>query len=346
MILLVFLRLLFCWNPAVLPAYLVLSNVPTTQEMALSEDAAVLQRVDRTKNAAWLEHRWFQPGVAPSDLDALAKRLAANKIHYLYPHLTPTDPLGHLPPHSAESVRKFTARMRHDIPGIQILPWVGGVQKGFKQTSAGTLDFNSPSMRNAFAADCSAFIEKYHLDGIHLNIEPVESGDARFVEWIAALKKRIGDHKVLSVAAPKPSIFEGFNVAPLRAWDLDYFVSVGRKCDQLVIMNYDTSFNSQLLYSLFTEDKLSKLLTRFSQEKLACKILIGIPTYDQAARHDVKAENIPGALQGVRAALSHSPLQNFEGAAIYADWTTSDAEWQQFRDGWISISASPQTRKK
>jgi len=346
LILLVFLRLFFCWHPAILPAYLLLSNVPTTQEIALSEDPAILKRVDRTRNAAWLEHRWFQAGVTPTDLEALAKRLAQNKIHYLYPHLTPTDPAGHLPQHSDDAVRKFTTKMRHDIPGIQILPWVGGVQKGYKQTSPGTLDFNSPAMRDAFAADCSAFIEKYHLDGIHLNIEPVESGDARFVEWVGAIKKRIGDHKVLSVAAAKPSLFEGFNVAPLRAWDLDYFVSVGRHCDQLVIMNYDTSFNTQLQYSLFTEDKLSRLLARFAQEKLACKILIGIPTYDPAARHDVKAENIPGALQGMRAALSHSPQQNFEGAAIYADWTTSDAEWQQFRDGWLNISDHPQTRKK
>ncbi|HET6266325.1 MAG TPA: glycosyl hydrolase family 18 protein, partial [Acidobacteriota bacterium] len=262
---LVLLRFLFFSHPAMLPAYLLLTNVPSTQEMALTEDPGVLRKVDRTKNAAWLEHRWFQPGVTQSDLDALSKRLAANKIHYLYPHLTPSDASGHLPQYSAESVRKFATKMRHDIPGIQILPWVGGIQKGYKQTSAGTLDFDSPAMRDAFAADCASFIEKYHLDGIHLNIEPVESGDARFVEWLGAIKKRIGDRKVLSVAAAKPSIFEGLNVAPLRAWDLDYFVSVGRKCDQLVIMNYDTSFNSQLLYSLFTEDKLTRLLTRFSQ---------------------------------------------------------------------------------
>jgi len=43
------------------------------------------------------------------------------------------------------------------------------------------------------------------------------------------------------------------------------------------------------------------------------------------------------ALLGVHRGLSHQPLPtNYQGVAIYCEWETSEAEWQYFREHFLS----------
>jgi hypothetical protein len=332
-------KYLFLLQPGILPYYFMLTtNIAALPAEALRlEDMEAVRRIDRSRNAVWLEHRWLQDGVTEEEIAGLCRRLKENHIRYVYPHLSPADNDGRLPPFSQQAARLFRRIVKREAPDVQILPWVGGVKTGFRQTQEGTVALDSDSYLQTFAGECVFLTRDLGFDGIHLNIEPMDSGNSRLPEWLDYLKTRL-EGKTLSIAANKPSFLEGFNVSPERSWDVNYFAQIGRKCDQLVIMSYDTGLSQPFLYSLFVQEKISAILKRFDHERLPCKILLGVPTYDEAPRHNVNAENIPSALKGLLSALSVRNMQrgSFEGIALYGYWTTSEEEWKQFANGWLN----------
>jgi hypothetical protein len=68
-------------------------------------------------------------------------------------------------------------------------------------------------------------------------------------------------------------------------------------------------------------------------------LVFGIPTYDaEPPGHDPEVENVGSAVRGVLAGLLQAgdAARLVRGLAIYADWTTDDAEWQQFQSAWVN----------
>ena len=63
-------------------------------------------------------------------------------------------------------------------------------------------------------------------------------------------------------------------------------------------------------------------------------VFMGVPTYRPLTYW---AEDLPTALRGIRRgldALPHRPAKPF-GVGVYADWTTSAADWARYRAGWL-----------
>ncbi len=333
------LKNLILIHPAILPYYFMLTiDIADIPRHFLAAPPASAAMEARTSNAVWLEHRWFQDGVSDEEIAALCKTLNGYNIRYVYPHLTPLNEDGRLPPFSTEAARRFKKIVKKEAPQIEILPWVGGVRFGFRQTRSGTVRLDSDAYLQVFASECVFLVDQLGFDGIHLNVEPVDSGNRRFLEWLEYLKSRIGPAKKLSVAANKPSFIDGLNPGALRSWDGPYFVEVGSFCDQLVIMNYDTGIYDPVLYSLFTAEKLASILNGLAEKGLSCRVLLGVPTYEDSPRHESKAENVTSAVRGILTVLSHAniPPPNFAGVAIYGYWTTSEEEWKELAEMWLS----------
>jgi hypothetical protein len=332
-------------HPAVLPYYFLLTmniaNIP--QSILLAPDASELNQLDRSRNAVWLEHRWLQGEAGEQELIALCARMKTHRIRYVYPHLSPANEDGRLPPFSQDAARQFRKVLRRECPDILALPWIGGVQSGYHQMRTGTIRLMSDAYLQTFASECVYLTDQLGFDGIHLNVEPVNSGNQRFLEWLEYIKSRIGRGKILSVAASKPAFIDGFNISPLRSWDLDYLEAVIRKCDQMVLMNYDTGISMPFLYSWFVYDRVAALLRRIHAAQAQCRFLLGIPTYDDAPNHRAAAENIEASCRGLSAALRRKdvPKQNFEGVALYAYWTTSESEWRQYLQYWAGPTNQP-----
>lgn len=340
---LAFLKNLVLMHPAFLPYYFMLTiDVADVPRQFLATSRAPLSAaIERGSNAVWLEHRWLQEGVTEAQIVELCRTLDRNKIQYIYPHLTPSNEEGRLPPFSVEAARRFKKILNRESPQIRILPWVGGVRFGFRQTRAGTVRLDSDSYLQAFAGECVYLTDQLGFDGIHLNVEPVDSGNRRFLEWLEYLKTRIGPGKILSLAANKPSLMDGLDPGALRSWDIPYFAEAGKYTDQIVVMNYDTGLSDPVLYSLFTRMKLGAILSDFSAKSLSCKILLGVPTYENAPRHETKSENVSSAVQGALAVLGSGevPVDNFSGFAIYGYWTTSETEWKELSDQWLNVKS-------
>jgi hypothetical protein len=66
------------------------------------------------------------------------------------------------------------------------------------------------------------------------------------------------------------------------------------------------------------------------------RVLIGVPTYDGTGiMHRGDVENPQNALLGTVAGLRGLGAGGtFEGVALYAEWTTDDAEWRTYERLW------------
>jgi hypothetical protein len=65
---------------------------------------------------------------------------------------------------------------------------------------------------------------------------------------------------------------------------------------------------------------------------------VGLPTYEEASwLHRPEVENLEqgliGLLRGI--SISQEPDSPTIGVSLYANWTTSEAEWETFRLLWL-----------
>jgi hypothetical protein len=170
---------------------------------------------------------------------------------------------------------------------------------------------------------------------VHLNVEPLPSGDKGFLVLLDEIRVALPPGKLLSVAAyPPPTRWHPF---PDVHWEEPYFREVTRRCDQLATMMYDAGLKIPKTYQRLMADWTTEVL-EWSDGK---PVLLGVPTYDDAGvgYHDPRVENLKNALLGVHRGLLRSPLpKNYQGVAIYCDWETSDSEWAYFREHFLRRS--------
>ena len=77
-------------------------------------------------------------------METLFSRLRSRGIAYAYPHVIPFDAEGRLPRHDREQMRAFLATARRVAPDLRVLPWIGGLRKGYKRQRPGTVELGGP----------------------------------------------------------------------------------------------------------------------------------------------------------------------------------------------------------
>lgn len=293
-------------------------------------------RHDRGKNGFWLQHGWvgadswftenereWKKPLFRSDekVQELAKLCAQNGITDVFPHLAPTQSDGSIMAVDDRQMKRFlrnTSRLR-------VLPWIGG-----PIDSDVTPDL--PDRRRKFVASAAALLKRYpQLAGVHLNVEPWPSGHPEMLTLLDELKVALPKGKILSVAAyPPPSRLHPF---PEVHWEEAYFKEIAKRVDQMCVMMYDTSLKDpkmfEWLYARWAEGVLEWTKDYDTQ------VLFGVATYDDAdsGYHNPNAENMRTSLRGLHRALSNGGKlpTNYQGAAIYCEWETDEAEWKQWQ---------------
>jgi hypothetical protein len=291
-------------------------------------------RDDRGSNGIWIAHGWlgaddwfiqnaktnqFQKYRGGENLRSVAEKLRRNHITDVFPHLCPAEPNGALPATDPQQVEKFLDTFK----GFRVLPWVGGPNG----TSVRTFD---PKWRVAFAVNVRELLIRHpRFAGVHLNVEPLPSGDHDFLLLLEELRRSLPSDKILSVAAyPPPTRWHPF---PDVHWNESYFREVARHTDQLAVMMYDAGQRLPKSYEKLMADWTREVFL-WSEGK---PVLLGVPTYDDVGvgYHDPRVENLTSGLRGIHRALSEqkSTSSNYQGVAIYCDWETSDAEWAYWK---------------
>jgi hypothetical protein len=284
------------------------------------------------RNAVWLEHRWLEQPQSVPEMEALFARLHERGIAYAYPHLIPFDASGQLPPHAREQMRLFLATARRVTPQLKLLPWVGGLRKGYKRQRPGTIELMDLTQRQRIVAEVRGLVDE-GFDGVHLNVEPVDDDNVEFLALLHALRTAVGEHRLLSVAATRPAPL-GLPRAPNFAWSPDYYARVAAIVDQLVIMAYDTALPTSALYRRYMSWAARSVAGALDHSE--ARVLMGIPTYEPYTfMHRKDVETPENALAGVVAGLRGLGAGGtFEGVAIYAEWTTDEAEWRAYERHW------------
>jgi uncharacterized membrane protein len=287
---------------------------------------------NQDRNAVWLEHRWLEREHSSQEMDDLLSGLEARGVGYVYPHLIPFDASGNLPPHSREQMRSFLAAARRSAPRLKVLPWVGGLRVGYRRQRTGTVNLGDLRQRQRIVAECRGLMDE-GFDGIHVNVEPIPNGDADFLALLRALRTAVGEGRILSLSATRPTPLP-LPIAPNFAWTHDYYGLVASVTDQLVVMSYDTAAPTSALYRRYVAYVASSLTASLARSP--ARVLVGVPTYDETGlMHRGSVETPENALLGVVWGLrGRGEGGTFEGVALYAEWTTDDREWDTYERIW------------
>ncbi len=262
-----------------------------------------------SQNGLWLAHRFFderdRKPVSDFELEQLGERCRRHSIKYLFVHVGPLDAAGRIP--------DFDLRRWRRIPGVTWLAWVGGLNADFEGQASDTVDLTKPAVRAGIAATVSQLYAA-GFDGVHYDLEPIRDGDASFL----ALLDETPRSGILSVATPHRRPPGAPPLPPFeRMWTADYYRKVAARCQQVVYMGYDSAQPSPEMYARWMRWQVGQL------SGLGTQVLIGVPTYNEESTlwHNPEAETLEAALWGV------SSAEPVAGVALYADWTTTEAEW-------------------
>lgn len=255
-------------------------------------------------------------------IENIAKLLRANHIQDVYPHLCPCLPTGEIAASNKEQVELFLDGFK----GIRVLPWVGGMRD-----SDALID--NASWRSTFASSCAKLLEDHpRLAGIHINIEPMPSGDKNYLLVLEEVRSKLPRGKILSIAAyPPPTFIHQF---PQVHWDENYCREISARVDQVCVMMYDTSARLPRLYEQIMRDWTVEVLSWYKGNE----VLLGVPCYRDENKwyHDMNSENIMHALRGIHGGLKNPLQSNYKGVCIYCEWEMTPEKWQTFRQEFLS----------
>lgn len=299
-------------------------------------------RHDRRRNGIWLQHGWLgddgwfvrnhkqdriQRFRNPDQISQLAAFLRTNGITDVYPHLCPCSIDGNIAPSDPVQVERFL----DGFVDFRVMPWIGGVLGAQAR-------IQNADWRKLFVGSITNLLATHpRLAGIHLNIEPLPSGNSDYLQLLNEIKAALPLGKMLSVAAyPPPTRWQpGTDVH----WEEGYFREVARRSDQLVVMMYDTALSNGKLYRSLMHSWTRDVLT-WSEGK---PCLLGVPAYDDAGvgYHDPEVENLQNALRGIHGGLGpgSSLPKAYQGVAIYSNWEMDADEWETWTKEFRSNDA-------
>ena len=288
-------------------------------------------------NALWLGTEWTYEEHEARDIRTLAERLRENEIGTVFAWVSWLQ--GDATWRGAENfnkVRAFAAQLKEASPELELHGWVSLPvnldEDGYR--------LDDPVLQQGVVDFCSSVVRELGFDGVFLNIEPVWDGDENFVELLRKVRLRLGESVPISVAVPPDWSPLNANIPvpelilPGTEWSRAYKQNVALLSDQMAIMGYNSGLTAASDYEEWMAYQVQTFAEAVSELGEGTMLLIGIPTYDaEPPGHDPEVENVVTALNGLRAGLAAAgPAADWvQGAAIYADWETDAAEWEQFQ---------------
>jgi hypothetical protein len=267
-----------------------------------------------------------------AEVREFVQQLARHGVKYVFLHVGPIESDGFIPVERYSRLGEFLSVARTYGDRIVFLPWMGQLRS--------KLPLDRIEVRRNIVSTSKRFIEEYGMAGLHLDIEPIVSGDSDFLFLLEDLKMAMGSDKILSIALEEYVPHALYRLAskfievnPFLS--IQYVKKIDALADQIAIMTYENSIRSPSLYRYFVRQEviwMSRVLTH-------ARLLIGLPTYDKASpTFYPEAENIRNGLLGVVDGLNSWKMKRgvFEGVSLYGSWTTDDREWKTFHDLFIS----------
>ena len=288
-------------------------------------------------NAVWAAHKWVGETHTDETYDDLVASFQSNGITDVYFHVGPLNAEGSIPPAKYSNAPALLAAIRQRDGAIRLHAWIGQVER----RGGGPLDLSDAETRTNILGTAGRFLE-LGFDGIHYNIEPIRSGDRDLLALLDATRTATQSYgALLSMATDEMAPFPGaeYLVRPLARqaglWSPAYYRDVAARLDQVAVMMYDTASPFDWLYGSIVAYETWRLAELAGP---GTTLFMGVPT-DEERRLAFKpeAENMHSGLRGMRIGLHYADIADTRnlGAAVYARWTTDDAEWATWRREWL-----------
>lgn len=290
----------------------------------------------RGHDALWLGHAWVDGRRTPADLAALRDRLHGTGIHDLYVHTGPLAHDGGLDPRLYPAAGRFIADVHRTMPGVRVQAWLGDT---VAHDGAAGLRLDDPAVRDRVRASAARILAA-GFEGVHLDLEPVASGDTGYLRLLESVHVLTEDHGVpLSAAAPQidplPGLhtLAGLSFSHPKWWSERYFGQVARRCDQIAVMAYDTGMPTASLYGGYVARQTTLALQATPR---STDLIIGLPAYHTSnLGHHAYAETVTAAVRGARVSLAREDRgRRTFGLALYVDFHATAGDWQAYRAGW------------
>jgi hypothetical protein len=288
---------------------------------------------DRRENGLWLGHKWYtgygvRDGVEVTSQESteLIESLDRHGIRHIFIHVGPVDKDGTLPDPPGPTLDTLRSR----ASGVQMLAWIGA--------RVDRIDLTDPTFKINLLQSISA-LRKEGFDGVHFDFEPMRDFEAGYLEVLDAVRAQMGGDFIIGQATPRAAPF-GIALGPLRRsfWSEEFYRETMARSDQTVVMAYDTTLSFRKGYVAFVRHQ-TNLMADWACSIPGHEALIGVPAHEDVPIYsNPEIENIHTAALGVRSALESRQADSncISGIAVYANWVTSDFEWQEYRRHWTN----------
>ncbi|MGW0987269.1 hypothetical protein ACWD46_13730 [Streptomyces sp. NPDC002486] len=292
----------------------------------------------RGRDALWLGHAWVDGRKKDADVTALARRLRDTGIRDLYVHSGPLEHDGTLPESVHPRARWFIDAVHDRLPGVRVQAFLGDVVATESDEGMRLAD---PATRSAVLRSTRRILD-IGYDGVHLDLEPLHSGDRNHLRLLDALRRETRSRDaLLSVAAhqidPLPGLhtLRGGLTGHPKWWSQEFFGQVARRVDQIAVMSYDTAQPLESTYGGYLAQQTSLAL---EVTPPSTDLLMGLPFYwENDVSHWGHAETVPAAVRGVRLGLSRTDADRARfGVALYIDYTATEENWRAYEEDWVS----------
>jgi hypothetical protein len=283
---------------------------------------------NKDTNGLWIRYTHYFGEVPDVEVAKLASRLDDNQFAYAYYHVRFIKKDGTLAYRYPEKARRLLATVREHAPRTKLVAWVfAGNERG-----NGEVDLTDVSVREKMVEEARWLIEECGFDGIQWDYEMCDDGEQSLLLLLEETRSAIPPGAFLGVCSPV--LYPG----PVNyGWSDAYISEVSSRCDQIAVMCYDTAFYLPRSYVWLAANQVERFSAAIAKGNKETTFVIGVPTYEEGFRsHGRRAENLQNAIRGVMKGFdSANKPMNFEGIALFADYTTDDSEWRMYDEHWL-----------
>lgn len=292
----------------------------------------------RGVNALWAAHTWVGDDHSESEYQEFARLLVRNEMSDVFVHAGPLKGDGSVPAERIEHAGAFIDAMDRYAPEVRVQAYLGQIE----DRGGGPLNLDDAAVRDRIVATAESFLD-LGFDGIHYDIEPIFPGDQSFFDLLARTRALTAPRgAVLSVALEQLEAVPMARpvVATLRPGYHNpteaFLREVAQRVDQVAIMTYDSGMPTDWLFGAYVAWQTERVVEAIGDEVI---VFMGVPTYGDGSPwwFHPWAENIDSGISGVRKGLARLGDDRTEnvGIAVFAEWTTSEDEWDAYRSNWV-----------
>jgi hypothetical protein len=294
---------------------------------------------NRGRNAAWLGVEWSMELHSRDQIRRLALHLREHQISTVYVYVSYLKPTGIFNP-TYDYAQEFVESLKAEYPSVDVQAWLGIPVQTPTETPgpSGYIDLSDSALRGRIVEMSRWAVSNLGFDGVHLDPEPVVSGEANLLKLLDEVRQEIGTARLSISAREITPLFPEADLIINRwfTWRADYYREIAARVDQIAVMAYDSHAPVSWACEKWVQFQVIALTNSLKDSPV--DIFIGIPTSEEhTSSHDPAVENMVSGLTGLVVGLNdwESRPDRITGVAIYPYWETSDDEWSQYRALWL-----------